>query len=340
MRMLKKILLTLLVIVLLLVVIAYLLPRHAHVERTKVMAASPEAVFEQVNTLKNWEKWSAWHRKDPNMKLVYEGPASGAGAVYKWESDKSDVGNGMLKIVSSTPYDSLKNEMYFMESKDPAFSKFTFAKSDSGTKVTWTMDADMGMNPMMRWMGLFMDKMVGPDFESGLARIDSITKMMPANNGASSNTKIEEMKVEAKKVVTVRDSGATKDIPAMLGKMYGEIGAEMQKNGVQQTGPVFAIYHFYSPERIDMEAGVPVDKVITTDKKGRVRSWEMPAGNAVVAHYYGAYDKMDQTYGALQSYLKEHNKTLAGPMWEEYVTDPGVEKDTAKWYSRIYYPVR
>jgi effector-binding domain-containing protein len=340
MRILKKLLLALVVIIVLMVIIAYFLPRNVHVERSLTMTASPEVIFDQVNTLKNWEKWSPWYGKDPNMKLTYEGPASGEGATYKWESDKRDVGNGSLKILKSMPYDSLVNEMNFMEN-GIAYSTFKLDKADKGTNVTWRMDSDMGMNPIARWMGLMMDKWVGPDFEKGLARIDSVSRLAPAKeNTGTANDRIEAATIQARKVFTVRDSGATKDIPAMLGKMYGEIQAEMAKNNVLQDGPVFAIYHSFSPDRVTMEAGIPVVRLVTIDKKSRVRSWEMPAGNVVIGHHYGSYETTEKTHAAIDEYIKANNKTILGSPWEEYVTDPGAEKDTAKWYSRVYYPVQ
>jgi len=45
---------------------------------------------------------------------------------------------------------------------------------DGGAEVTWRMDMDLGMNPVFRVMGLFMDDMIGSNFELGLANIADV----------------------------------------------------------------------------------------------------------------------------------------------------------------------
>ena len=93
--MLKKILLTLVVVIAILSVVSIFLPSKIHVSRSAVINVKPTVAFHQVNTLKNWKNWSHWDKIDPEMKSVYEGPESGAGAMHSWTSDHSSVGNGI-----------------------------------------------------------------------------------------------------------------------------------------------------------------------------------------------------------------------------------------------------
>jgi effector-binding domain-containing protein len=338
MRFLKKLLIWLTVIIVLLVIISFFLPKQMHVERTATINAPAEAIFAQVNDYKNWEKWSPWHKKDPNMKLVYDGPTAGQGASYKWESE--EVGNGNQKITASVPNDSIITEMYFMESKDPAYGKFFFAPSDSGTVLIWVMEMDNGMNPLSRWMSVLMKGMIEDDFEEGLANLKKVTEDMPAPSGNAQEVKIELSKSKDMTVATVKDSCSAQEISAKLGSLYGEIGAELGKNKAQMTGPVFAIYHSFSMDKVVLEAGVPVDKSFKTDAKNRVKVWDMKGTDVVLAHHYGSYESTEQTHYKMDEWLKKNNKTAVGAPWEVYITDPMVEKDTAKWYTQIYYPVK
>src|SRR5688572_6268546 len=146
MKILKKILLGLGAVILLLLIISLFLPSGAFVERSITIKAPASVVFEQINTLKNWEKWSPWHKIDTAMAIVYEGPASGAGAKYTWKSEHPQVGNGSLTIVSSTPNDSIISSLDFMEG-GLAKGGYYFTQTDSGTVVRWTMGCDMGWNP-------------------------------------------------------------------------------------------------------------------------------------------------------------------------------------------------
>ncbi len=177
MKALKIIGIALLVIVVLFVGIAFLISPEVNVERSIVINAPVELIFEQVNTLKNWEKWSPWHQIDPMMKLTYEGPESGAGAKYYWSSDDSNVGSGSLTIVESRPNTYIKTEMDFME-QGVGTASYRFEHSEDGVKLTWGMNSNMGNNPIMRYLGLFMDGLVGPDFEKGLNSIKMVVENM------------------------------------------------------------------------------------------------------------------------------------------------------------------
>ena len=175
MKILKFIGLGLLILIVLLVAVAYLLPRHVKVERTVSIKSTPEFVFDQVNILKNWEQWSPWHKIDPKMKLEYNDIPSGKGASYSWQSDVKNVGNGKLTITKAVPFDSIDVEMNFMD-QGIALGGYNFKQQDSTVLLTWWMDADMGNNPIGRWMGLLMDRMIGKDFEKGLNAIKTISE--------------------------------------------------------------------------------------------------------------------------------------------------------------------
>ena len=179
MKTLKKIGIGLLVVIVLLVIVSFFLPSKVVVARSMVIKAPQEVVFNQVNTLKNWPNWMPWIKMDPNMKLTYDGPASGTGAKYSWSSEKHDVGHGSLTITASTPNTEIDNAMAF-EGRGNSTSDFKFEAADGGTKVTWSMESDMGMNPIGRYMGLMMDGMLGKTFEEGLGNLEKASQTAAA----------------------------------------------------------------------------------------------------------------------------------------------------------------
>jgi hypothetical protein len=176
MKVLKKIAIGLAVIIVLLLVISFFLPSNIHVERSLEIKASPDTVYGMVADLKKWGQWSPWHKMDPNIVITYGEKTEGLGASYSWTSDHSDVGNGRMVISEAVPGEKIKLEMYFMESKDPAFGGWIFEKTNEGVKATNTMDMNAGMNPVMRIMGLMMDSMVGEHFEDGLNNLKQIAE--------------------------------------------------------------------------------------------------------------------------------------------------------------------
>lgn len=153
-----------------LVLLSYLLPKFVYVSRSMQINANPDAVFQQVNDLANWENWSPWFQRDPDMKITYGENTKGIGAHYSWDGKKS--GKGAMKIVDSVENQSVNTEIDFGP-RGTAEGSWTFEAAENGTKATWGLKADMGNNPVGRIMGLFMDKMVGKDFEQGLNNLKS-----------------------------------------------------------------------------------------------------------------------------------------------------------------------
>lgn len=167
MRFLKKILIGLVSLIVLLCGVAYLLPRHVHVERTVSIGAPPEAIFPYVNSLQKSAHWSPWLGIDPNISLTYEGPEEGVGNKLTWSSDHPDVGSGQQEITASTLNQSVESSLDFGD-MGTAVASFQLDPEQNSTRVTWSLVADMGTNPIGRWMGLMMDKWVGADYEKGL----------------------------------------------------------------------------------------------------------------------------------------------------------------------------
>ena len=100
MKIVKRILITLVVLAIIITAVGFLSPKHVHVERSLTMKAPAEIIHAQINNLKNWNKWSPWYKMDTAMKMVYNGTDAGAGAGYKWESQNKNVGSGDMTIIS------------------------------------------------------------------------------------------------------------------------------------------------------------------------------------------------------------------------------------------------
>ena len=178
MKILKFLGISVVVLVILFFGIAMFLPSEVHVERTLVIPASEEVVFDQINDLRHWKNWSPWHKMDPEMIITYEGFLQGEGASYRWKSDK--VGSGQLRITESHPNQYIATEINFMEEGN-ARGYYRFESVEGGTQVTWAFETDMGSNPVDKYVGLIMDSMIGSDFEKGLNNLKNHVKTIPSN---------------------------------------------------------------------------------------------------------------------------------------------------------------
>lgn len=143
-------------------------PKFA-VSRSVTVNAPPEKIYALIADPRAWQQWSAWNRRDPQMAIEFSGPASGAGAVWAWKSKSQ--GDGRMTFTSAEPPKRLGYELFFPDFGTTSTGDFRLDANGGATQVTWAMNGDMGANPLYRWMGLFMDKMVGPDFDTGLANL-------------------------------------------------------------------------------------------------------------------------------------------------------------------------
>ena len=174
--MLLKILIALAALVIVFLVIVALQPSDFRVTRTATIAAPPPAVFAQVNDFHNWEAWSPWAKLDPALKQNYAGAPAGTGAIYSW-SGNNNVGEGRMTITESRPSDLILINLEFMRPFAATnTTEFTFKPEGDGTAVTWTM---AGRNTFMAkavHMFMNMDKMVGGQFEQGLATMKRVVE--------------------------------------------------------------------------------------------------------------------------------------------------------------------
>ncbi len=155
-------------------------PDEMRVTRSMKINAAPAAVFAQLDDFHKWETWSPWAKMDPNAKNTFDGPASGAGAMFHWAGN-DQVGEGKMTIVESRPGEFLKMKLEFIKPMQCTnTAEFTLKPEGEQTELVWAM---YGHSPFIgKAMGVFMDmdKMVGDDFEKGLASIKANAEGPPA----------------------------------------------------------------------------------------------------------------------------------------------------------------
>ena len=150
-------------------------PSEFRITRTRTLSAPPDVVYAYVDDFKRWPQWSPWEQLDPSMKRELSGAPAGVGAAYHW-SGNSHAGEGRMTITDAQPNHRLTIRLEFIKPFAATnTAQFDFAPSGQGTEVTWAMTGRN--NFMAKTFGLFMDmdKMVGTEFEKGLATLDAVT---------------------------------------------------------------------------------------------------------------------------------------------------------------------
>jgi len=174
MKIVKALLMLVLVLAAVLVLGGYLISPKFSVSRSVSIAAPPDKIYGLVADPRRWKEWTVWNRRDPQMQMEYSGPPSGAGAGWAWKS-KSE-GDGRMTFTATQAPTRVAYELFFPDFGTTSTGDVTLAPDSGGTKVTWSINGDMGANPLMRWFALGADSMVGKDFAEGLAGLKALAE--------------------------------------------------------------------------------------------------------------------------------------------------------------------
>ena len=177
--MMRKILLALAGVVVVFVAIVAMQPSEYRVARTARISASARAVFGQVNDFHKWQAWSPWARLDPAMKQTYEGAPAGVGAVYTWAGN-NEVGEGRMTLTESRPSELVRINLEFLKPfAGTSTAEFTFKPEGNQTAVTWSMTGKVNFMAKVVHLFMDMDRMIGGNFEMGLAQLKSVVEAAP-----------------------------------------------------------------------------------------------------------------------------------------------------------------
>ncbi|MGL4490201.1 MAG: SRPBCC family protein [Rhizobiaceae bacterium] len=164
--------------ILLLLIYVWFKPNTFRLERSIVINAPSEKVYSHLADFRKWLDWSPWEGLDPDLKRSYSGPTEGVGATYAWEGNKK-VGAGRMQLTKADPQTGISLTLdFFRPFKASNITDIAFSPDPDGggTRVSWAM---LGPQPFMgRLMTTFvsMDKMVGKDFEKGLAQLKAVSE--------------------------------------------------------------------------------------------------------------------------------------------------------------------
>ena len=174
-----KVLLVLIALVAVLAVVVASRPSEFRVERTTIIDAPPAAVFAQVNDFHRWPAWNPWGKLDPTMKQTYEGAPAGVGAAYTWVGNRQ-VGEGRMAITESRPDELIRVRLEFVKPlPGTSVAEFTFRPQGNQTAVTWSMTGTNNFMAKAIHLVMNMDRMIGGQFDRGLADMKAAVESGP-----------------------------------------------------------------------------------------------------------------------------------------------------------------
>lgn len=333
--MIKKILIGLVGLLCILVLVGFLLPGQIEISQSITANAPAEYAFEEVDNLENHPKWSYWNSIYTEMTTSYGDLRKGVGAVSSWSGEES--GDGSMTITESVANSSIKFDLNFMED-GTAKSWYTFEPDGEGTKITTGFLVDFGMNPIGRWMGVFMKPEMNKAFDYNLSKLKELAEAKP-----KFTVPLSTEQTNAVSYIGITSTMSFDDLQNMdkqMSKSYTELMGVLAKAKIEMVGSPFCIYNEWNEEtkQTNFTCAIPVPEGAKLPAKYVIQ--KTSGGQAVKGINYGSYENLESTHGQIEKYIDFKGLQIIGAPWEIYVTDPEMEKDTTKWITEVYYPVK
>lgn len=211
--MIKKLLLGLVAVIAVLLAVVATRPADFHIERSATVPGEPEVAYSIVNDFQRFGEWSPWEKLDPAMKKTFDGPKSGVGSKYSWAGN-DQVGAGTMEITAVDENKKVTMDLHFLKPFEASnVTTYSFAPEGTGTKVTWAMDGKN--NFMAKAFGLVMDmdKMVGGDFDRGLASLATVAEAEVKQRAEDEAAAIREAKALAEEEAAAAAAGEEAGAP-------------------------------------------------------------------------------------------------------------------------------
>lgn len=300
------------------------------VERTIIIAAPQDLVWQQVKYFNNWQSWSPWYAKDSTMTWTFTGTDGEVESAYAWTSENS--GSGSMTNIGTTEGEELKYHTHFLKPWESESDGYIRLKTvENGTEVSWGFTGHMkGIAALF----MNMDKMVGPDFEDGLKRLKSNIEALSKEQVA---LQVKEIDFKGQDYIAVREFIDISGIEPFFATNFSKI---METGIEMQGGFPSGLYYLWDVEAMQTDIAAAIPVAAGTAVPEGFTSIKIPAGKALMIEYYGPYSGSGKAHELLETYMVEHELEYLGPAIEEYVSDPMEDPDPSKWLTKVMYPVK
>lgn len=336
MKILKFVVLPLLLIIGVYCALCVAAPKDLNVERSTEIDAPKTAVYNLVNNIKSWEKWSSWNLRDSAMVISYPAKLEGVGAKSVWTSETE--GNGTQEIVESIPGEKVKTKLIFEGFDEPSYANFVLQESGGKTKASWSMESSelpFLMRGMMMIMG--MKGSIKSNYDESLSNLKTLVETR-VNDKMYDGYTINDINLPEKHYIYNRQEVGMDRIQQYYATNLGALFTKIQAAGIEMDGMPCGLFYSFNEknETTDMAAAIPIKESLIIPEASSVT---LPAKRAIQVDYYGDYHNTVLAHDAIESFLKDNGLFNDYPVIEEYITDPTQVKDPDKWLTKVTYYV-
>lgn len=332
-KLLRYLIIILVVFLVLVVAFMFLSPKNMTFETSQTIKAPPHMVYNMVSNLEKWELWSPVKDLDPEAIHSYSDNPVGPGAKWNWKGNDK-IGEGTREIVAATEGESIRTRIEFHGWDKESFDQWTFVPDGKETKVTWAFEGGDTAFPF-RPFNVLMKRGYKKTYKNGLATLKELVEKR-AIEKVYNGFKIEELIVDEKHYLINRQEVQLENIQQFYTQNLGALFLKAQQGNLTMDGMPSGLFWTMDNDAstIDMAAGIPVKEEANVEG---AQMLTIPENQVLQINFYGDYSGISKAHEAMDDYLKDYNLFRNFPVIEEYVTDPGQEKDPSKWLTKINY---
>ncbi|MEO8759902.1 MAG: SRPBCC family protein [Bacteroidia bacterium] len=335
--MLKKVLYVIIIIPIIYLILCFIGPKKIQVERSILINASPEIIKPKLTDFKFFkEEWSPLTEKDTAMKTTFTGETGMPGSKFTWEGNK-EVGSGSMELIAING-DSVLQKVIFTAPRSGGGDVYLLTTpSGNATTVSWGMRFNVGFVSRGLMLFMNMDKIIGNDYDKGLAKFKEVIEAMPAEP-----TGVMYKGFEIQNVIWTERNyfGKKATVPfdklnTFLEDNFAKIFNDAINNQLEHTGPPSGLFYTYDMQMHKTECAA----VISVPNNQELKGWDkfnVPASEQALFVACNGGDKIHEAHAAIMDYMTENGLTHSLVI-EEYLVGPMSEPDSTKWLTNIYY---
>lgn len=311
------------------------LPSRARVEREISIDRPPATVFTLLSSLKTFHQWSPWAAEQPDATFGFQGPDFGEQARYEWDGDL--IGQGRVVVTRAEPYSAVE-AVVDLDGRGRATMRFEVEPKPGGSIVTWTYDAEFGLDLIGRYVGRTFDARMGPGFEAGLVRLKALAEALPGADFADAGAEIVTLSPQAAVIFQRQVRGGAADQERAVSEALNTVRGFMAAANLQEAGPAAIVTVRWEPPLWVFEAAVPYAGEPQVEPAGDVRFGALPGGRAVRAIHRGPPEGVPPLQTKLDTYIGAHRLVRRGQGFEVRATDRATTPP-AEQITELYVPV-
>lgn len=339
MKILKGIFIAILGLAAVYLIACFFTPNKIQVEKSISIKAPADLIYATATDFHTWDNWSSWNLMDSNLQSQYSEETGTVGAWTSWKSEV--VGNGRQEITEVKEPNYAKFALNFESWSDTSYSVLQIEEvGTDSSRVIYSMD---GAEMPFYWgpVILVMNPVIESNFTKSLEGLKSYTETQAEKQKektAELLSDIQVVQMEAIPILAIKDSTNSVGISNKLEELYTEISRYIASTeGLEQAGMPLAIYHYYSEDRVILEAGIPY--MGPAEETGRIKMKQTPSGNTVKKIHYGSYASSEISHEEIYNFIETNGYQMLGSPWEVYANDPSMVSES-EIQTNIYYPIK